>query len=313
MSGNYTIAIAGATGILGGLIARAVLQPPYDQIFRQVRILTRDVSSPKAQALKALGGAVELTEFNPVDELSVNNALGGVDIFISSLGRTTDEVHKIILGGLVKNKVKVYIPSEYGNDHSKNDFEVAVSTSKLGQQDIARKMGNGLLKVVAVYTGLFPETGLINSGIGPLLGFDQENLTYTTVGDPATRVTYTSVDDIAKSVARLSHLAIEPSTADSVPDHVTLSGAAVSYKDIAGFVEKATDERITLKSLDINAWREKMLKEPTLINVIRYLIGSGKMNYEDDNHNELVNPGQSVWKWKTVEEVIIEQHVSGEF
>lgn len=135
MSGNYTIAIAGATGILGlysrlntiifstdhsftefvgGLIARAVLQPPYDQIFRQVRILTRDVSSPKAQALKALGGAVELTEFNPVDELSVNNALGGVDIFISSLGRTTDEVHKIILGGLVKNKVKVYIPSEYG-------------------------------------------------------------------------------------------------------------------------------------------------------------------------------------------------------
>ena len=32
------------------------------------------------------------------------------------------------------------------------------------------------------------------------------------------------------------------------------------------------------------------------------LIGEGKMNFSNDHVNELVNPGQSLWKWRTVED-----------
>ncbi len=33
------------------------------------------------------------------------------------------------------------------------------------------------------------------------------------------------------------------------------------------------------------------------------LIGEGKLDFSD-NSNELINPGQSLWKWKTVEDYL---------
>ena len=40
--------------------------------------------------------------------------------------------------------------------------------------------------------------------------------------------------------------------------------------------------------------------------MIRVLIGEGKMDYSRSD-NELVNPGQSIWKWKLVEEIVREK------
>lgn len=34
----------------------------------------------------------------------------------------------------------------------------------------------------------------------------------------------------------------------------------------------------------------------------RVLMGEGKLDFSKENHNELVNPHESVWKWKTMEE-----------
>ena len=34
----------------------------------------------------------------------------------------------------------------------------------------------------------------------------------------------------------------------------------------------------------------------------RVLIGQGKLDFASENANELVNPEQSLWKWKTVED-----------
>ena len=38
----------------------------------------------------------------------------------------------------------------------------------------------------------------------------------------------------------------------------------------------------------------------------RVLIGENKMDFSK-NDNELVNPGQSIWKWKTVEDLVRER------
>ena len=32
------------------------------------------------------------------------------------------------------------------------------------------------------------------------------------------------------------------------------------------------------------------------------LIAEGKIDHSKDNVNELVNPGQTLWKWRTVED-----------
>ncbi len=33
-------------------------------------------------------------------------------------------------------------------------------------------------------------------------------------------------------------------------------------------------------------------------------VGEGKLDFSSDNDNELVNPKNSLWKWKTVEDHI---------
>ncbi|RPD55653.1 hypothetical protein L227DRAFT_509682, partial [Lentinus tigrinus ALCF2SS1-6] len=38
-----------------------------------------------------------------------------------------------------------------------------------------------------------------------------------------------------------------------------------------------------------------------VVDFICVLIGEGKLDFSD-NSNELVNPGESLWKWKTVED-----------
>ena len=34
----------------------------------------------------------------------------------------------------------------------------------------------------------------------------------------------------------------------------------------------------------------------------RVLIGEGALDFSVENDNELVNPGESLWKWRTVED-----------
>lgn len=34
----------------------------------------------------------------------------------------------------------------------------------------------------------------------------------------------------------------------------------------------------------------------------RFIIAEGKLDHSKDNQNELVNPGESLWKWKTVDQ-----------
>lgn len=36
------------------------------------------------------------------------------------------------------------------------------------------------------------------------------------------------------------------------------------------------------------------------------LMGEGKLDYSQENQNELVNPSEKCWKWKTLEEFVTE-------
>src|SRR5689334_21373098 len=67
MSTKKIIAIAGATGAQGGGLARAILKDPGSPF--AVRALTRDVSSEKAQALRAAGAEVVHADVNDLESL----------------------------------------------------------------------------------------------------------------------------------------------------------------------------------------------------------------------------------------------------
>ena len=73
MADKKIIAIAGATGAQGGGLARAILNDPASEF--TVRALTRDTSSPAAQALASAGAEVIATDID--DPASVARAYEG--------------------------------------------------------------------------------------------------------------------------------------------------------------------------------------------------------------------------------------------
>ncbi|KZT38741.1 NAD(P)-binding protein [Sistotremastrum suecicum HHB10207 ss-3] len=312
MSTTHVLAIIGATGQLGGAFAEVVTEESYTQLFPSVRILTRDASSYKAQYFQARSPNVQIVQCDLENEDSVNQALEGVDALVSVLGSAKDQVAKeMVLKALVKNRVKLYIPSEFGAERINFDFESAVFASKEAHLRAARVAGNGFMKVVAINVGHFMEDSSPGGIYGSVLGFDHANLTYTAVGSPTTPVTYVSVKDIARSTARIVQLSLDSSLSATVPNDVRIAGSVVSYQEVAQLAENITGKKIKVESLDLAEFRGRMLKEKGWVMYFRYAMGKGWMDYSNHNERELVNPGQSLWKWKTMEDYLKEAYAEG--
>ena len=76
MAKPLDILVTGATGTQGGAVARQLVKKGH-----RVRALTRDVASPAAQALAALG--VELAQGDLEDRASVDRALADMEAMFS--------------------------------------------------------------------------------------------------------------------------------------------------------------------------------------------------------------------------------------
>lgn len=159
-----------------------------------------------------------------------------------------------------------------------------------------------------------------------MVGLDTSNRTYTVAGLPTNKFTVTSLTDIGKALARLSVLAADSPT--SVPDHVRLSGDAVSFTDLARIVGSERGETIEVKTQSAAETKQKLLDNPAdlislvkyvkshiislrmgcvlLSSLARYMLGSGATDFSGDNQNELVNPEESLWRWKTVTDLVKE-------
>jgi len=76
MTKPLDVLVTGATGTQGGAVARLLVKKGH-----RVRALTRNVASPAAQALAALG--VELTQGDLEDRASIDRALAGMEAMFS--------------------------------------------------------------------------------------------------------------------------------------------------------------------------------------------------------------------------------------
>ena len=72
------------------------------------------------------------------------------------------------------------------------------------------------------------------------MGFDIANNEFTAYGSPAQRVSFTSLRDIGRAVARLAILSTDSDTgvAASVPDDVRIAGGTVTFEDVRDIVAK---------------------------------------------------------------------------
>ncbi|OBZ65444.1 putative pinoresinol-lariciresinol reductase 3 [Grifola frondosa] len=312
---QYTVAIAGATGNLGSEICRIFLTE-YRPFFSRVLGLVRNTSSPTALSLAAEGA--ELHQFGTSnDNAPLVKLLEGVDVVVNILPTTvTTELKNALFDAALKGGAKVYFPSEFGVDHRLNDFpgfDHSDWTHKRTHVAEIRQAAEDKLKVVAVYVGLFLE-----DSIGPWFGFDTASNSYTCVGEPTQRITFTAKSDIGRSLAELALIALSPVSSARVRDDLRIAGSVASFADVRDIAERVRAELdvgakgIELKTEDLASFRERTrghyLADPTIspADHLRILMAEGKLDYSGDNANEIVNPAQSIWKWKTVEDYIRE-------
>lgn len=103
-----------------------------------------------------------------------------------------------------------------------------------------------------------------------MVGLDTLNRTYTVAGQPANKFSVTSTADIGLALARLSVLAVENPA--SVPDHVRLSGDAVSIADLAKLVGEVRGETLEVKTTDAAETKQKFIDNPAdLLSLVKYV------------------------------------------
>lgn len=195
------------------------------------------------------------------------------------------------------SSVKLYFPSEFGVDHTLHDFRQEEWDAKKHHFDLT-KLRIPDIKVVRVFPGLF-----IDDSIGPWYGMHTKQGRYEAVGDPATRTSYTSMEDVGRYLAVLAARPL-----GEIPDAIHLSGDSKSFHEIAEIMERHGAGPIEVCSAPLNTYKAKTLDQNTshLECYIRFVMGEGKLDQSVGaigNDNDLVNPGQKLWKWKTIEDV----------
>ncbi|KAJ5206112.1 hypothetical protein N7472_002560 [Penicillium cf. griseofulvum] len=154
------------------------------------------------------------------------------------------------------------------------------------------------MKICRVFCGLFLE-----DSIGPWFGLDTQNGKFTSVGSSHTRVSFTSLDDVGRTVASLATMPVE-----KIPEIVHVGGDSRSVAEIAGIMESAGAGRIDINCLPYEEYKAKTIAEPSWdpAAYMWFLMGDGSIAHIPGflgNDNDVVNPGQRLWKWKTVEDL----------
>jgi hypothetical protein len=157
-------------------------------------------------------------------------------------------------------------------------------------------------------------------GFMPPHGFMREEEIWYMPGTGDTPVTFTSKRDISLSIIEIIKMAQKDSS--KLPPYFRIAGTNNTPKEIVDIFNKAAKGKTHLKLKLLNDQEAddlmKNLKwdfpsdqpnnydleymNEVASRVFRMSGGTGNLDFSDWNHNELINPGQSKWNWKTMEE-----------
>ncbi len=230
--------IVGATGELGGRVARRLLAQN-----QAVRVLVRN--SSQYLPLERAGAEVAFGDLKEPDTLpkACRGARRVVATASASLRAGDDTLEAVDRDGIrhLINAAKdagveqfVYV-SAYGFH-----IDAQVALARYKSENEAYLRGSGM-----AYTILKP-VNFMESWIGFMLGRQlQQGSTVTIVGDGRTRHGFVAIDDVATlAVKALGH-------PEAQNTEISVNGpASHSYREIIGLLERATDRRIAVNSVE---------------------------------------------------------------
>ncbi|KMQ81461.1 hypothetical protein RF55_26251, partial [Lasius niger] len=134
-------------------------------------------------------------------------------------------------------------------------------------------------------------------------GFWTRDNRYEAVGSPEQRTSYTSMDDVAKSLAILA--SSPPAT---IPDEVHLSGDSKSFLEIAKMMQDNGAGHIDMSSVPLDEYKARVLSKPspTPERYLRFLMAEGKIDHSVQglgNQNNLVSGAGRVAAFRSLEDL----------
>jgi len=224
-----TIVVAGATGNLGGRIARALVERGAS-----VRALVRHgTARERLERLQELGVATACVNLGNASEAT--GACSGASCVVSALQGLRDvivETQTVLLEGAVKAGVPRFIPSDYSLDFTKlpagenRNFDL--------RREFHRRLDKAPISATTIYNGAFAD---MLTGQMPLILFRLKRVLYW--GDADQRMDFTTMDDTAAFTASA---ALDPST----PRFLRIAGDQLSARELAAVVSEVTGERFRL-------------------------------------------------------------------
>ena len=226
---SATIVVAGATGNLGGRIARALRERGAS-----VRAIVRHGAAPdKLERLEKLGVSIATVDLSSPSQ--VTSACSGASCVVSALQGLRDvivDAQAALLQGAIKAEVPRFIPSDYSIDFTQ--LPPGENRNLDLRRDFHRLLDESPISATTIFCGAFAE---LLTGRMPLILFKRRRVLYCVDADQ--RLDFTTVDDTAVFTARA---ALDPST----PRFLRIAGDQLSARELTAVVSEVTGREFRL-------------------------------------------------------------------
>ncbi|MEW4372517.1 aromatic alcohol reductase [Paenibacillus kandeliae] len=227
ISSQSIIVLAGATGDLGGRIARELVKQPNVRVKALVRHST---TADKLKKLHQLGVDIIAVDYYQHHDLIA--ACQGADSVVSALsGLYTDvvETQSRLLDAAVKAGVPRFIPSDYSMDYR---YLPDGSNRNLDlRRQFMQRLDAAPIQATSILNGVFAD---ILTGTAPLVLFPIHRVLYWQDADQP--MDFTTMDDIAAFTARAA-------LDEQAPRFLHIAGDQVNARQLASVMEQLTGKR----------------------------------------------------------------------
>jgi len=226
---NAITVLAGATGNLGGRIARAVLERGAN-----VRALVRHSSDPDRVAeLRKRGAAIAEVDFSSVSELTAACAGGSCVVSaLSGLRNVIVETQMLLLDAAVRAGVPRFIPSDYSIDFAK--LPPGTNRNLDLRREFHERLDKAPIAATSILNGMFTD---LLTGRAPFILFKLKRVVYWEDADQ--RLDFTTMDDAAEFTAAA---ALDSAT----PRFLRIAGEQISARGLMEVVREVTGEKFRL-------------------------------------------------------------------
>jgi nucleoside-diphosphate-sugar epimerase len=226
---DSTIVVAGATGNLGGRIAKALL----GRGARVRALVRRGTARDKLERLQELGVTIASVDFSSASQLAP--ACSGASCVVSALAGLRDvivETQTVLLDAAIKADVPRFIPSDYSIDFTK--LPPGENRNLDLRRDFHKHLDKSSIRATTIFNGAFAD---MLTGQMPLILFKLKRVLYW--GDADQRMDFTTMDDTAAFTASA---ALDPST----PRFLRIAGDQLSARELTAVVSEVTGKEFRL-------------------------------------------------------------------